>query len=56
MGLETCTGNVAVNYFNCITTAGMKHLAITMYGPACMGRSHADESVEAYRGEIKTNQ
>ena len=50
-----CTGNVAVNYFNCITTAGMKQLAIASYVRLCMGRSHADESVEAYRGEIKTN-
>ena len=32
-----CTGNVAVNYFNCITTAGMKQLAIVMYGPAWAG-------------------
>ena len=29
--------NVAVNYFNCITTAGMKQLAIAMYGPAWAG-------------------
>ena len=26
-----------VNYFNCITTAGMKQLAIAMYGPAWAG-------------------
>ena len=37
MELETCMGNVAVNYFNCITTAGMKQLAIAMYGPAWAG-------------------
>ena len=32
-GLETCTGNAAVNYFNCIPTHSGYETAICRYGP-----------------------